>query len=89
MALWRGIKKYPSKLFGNGSPKRIDEWKTGFYYIAKGSNVPIVMATLDFGKKEVKIAEPYYLTDSMENDFNHFYIFYKGVKGKIPENFNL
>ena len=72
-----------------GTRKRIDEWKTGFYYIAKGANVPIVMATLDFGKKVVKIAEPYYLTDSMENDFNHFYIFYKGVKGKIPENFNL
>ena len=72
-----------------GTRKRIDEWKTGFYYIAKGANVPIVMATLDFGKKEVKIAEPYYLTDSMENDFNHFYQFYKGVKGKIPENFNL
>ncbi|MBI9042428.1 1-acyl-sn-glycerol-3-phosphate acyltransferase [Lutibacter sp.] len=72
-----------------GTRKRIDEWKTGFYYIAKGAKVPIVMATLDFGKKEVKIAEPYYLTNSMENDFNHFYKFYSGVKGKIPENFNL
>ena len=72
-----------------GTRKKIDEWKTGFYYIAKGANVPIVMATLDFGKKQVKIAEPYYLTDSMENDFKHFYQFYSGVKGKIPENFNL
>ena len=72
-----------------GTRKRIDEWKTGFYYIAKGANVPIVMATLDFGNKKVLIAEPYYLTDNMENDFNHFYEFYKGVKGKIPENFNL
>lgn len=81
--------KFILALSPEGTRKRIDEWKTGFYYIAKGANVPIVLATLDFGKKEVKIAEPYYLTDSMENDFNHFYQFYKGVKGKIPENFNL
>ena len=81
--------KFILALSPEGTRKRIDEWKTGFYYIAKGANVPIVLATLDFGKKEVKIAEPYYLTDSMENDFNNFYQFYKGVKGKIPENFNL
>ena len=81
--------KFILALSPEGTRKRIDKWKTGFYYIAKGANVPIVLATLDFGKKEVKIAEPYYLTDSMENDFNHFYQFYKGVKGKIPENFNL
>jgi 1-acyl-sn-glycerol-3-phosphate acyltransferase len=72
-----------------GTRKKIDEWKTGFYYIAKGANVPLVLATLDFGNKKVKIAEPYYLTDNMENDFEHFYKFYRGVKGKIPENFNL
>lgn len=72
-----------------GTRKRIEEWKTGFYYIAKGANVPIVMATLDFGTKKVKISEPYYLTDNMENDFNNFYNFFRGVKGKVPENFNL
>ena len=72
-----------------GTRKKIDEWKTGFYYIAKGANVPIVMATLDFENKKVKISEPYNLTDSKENDFKHFNQFYKGIKGKIPENFNL
>jgi 1-acyl-sn-glycerol-3-phosphate acyltransferase len=72
-----------------GTRKKIDPWKTGFYYIAKGANVPIVMGTLDFGKKQVKISEPYYLTDNMEQDFEHFYSYFRGVKGKIPENFNL
>jgi hypothetical protein len=72
-----------------GTRKKIDTWKTGFYYIAKGANVPIVMGTLDFENKQVKISEPYYLTDNIENDFKHFYSFFKGVKGKIPENFNL
>jgi 1-acyl-sn-glycerol-3-phosphate acyltransferase len=70
-----------------GTRKKVEKWKTGFYYIAKGANVPIVMATLDFGKKEVKISEPYYTTDDMEKDFEHFESFYKRVVGKNPELF--
>ena len=70
-----------------GTRKKVDKWKTGFYYIAKGAKVPIVMATLDFGKKQVKISEPYYTTDNKEKDFNYFHSFYANVKGKKPELF--
>lgn len=68
-----------------GTRKKVDKWKTGFYYIAKGAKVPIVMATLDFKNKEVKISEPYYTTDNLEKDFEVFHSFYKNVKGKNPE----
>lgn len=70
-----------------GTRKKVTKWKTGFYYIAKGANVPIVMAALDFKNKEVKISEPYYLTNNMEQDFNFFYNYFKGVEGKIPHYF--
>lgn len=70
-----------------GTRKKTERWKTGFYFIAKGAKVPIVMATLDFGKKEVKISEPYYPTDDQEKDFQVFYNFYKDVKGKHPDQF--
>ena len=72
-----------------GTRKRVDTWKTGFYHIAKGANVPIVMMTFDFGKKQVEISEPYYLTNDMGKDMNFIYDFYRGVKGKIPDSFNL
>ena len=70
-----------------GTRKKVEKWKTGFYYIAKGANVPIVMATLDFGNKKVKISEPYYTTANKEKDFQVFYDFFKDVKGKNPELF--
>lgn len=79
--------KFILALSPEGTRKKIDKWKTGFYYIAKGANVPIVMATLNFKNKEVKISEPYYLTENMEKDFNFFHKYYEGVEGKIPENF--
>ena len=68
-----------------GTRKKVTKWKTGFYYIAKGAKVPIVMATLDFENKQIKFSEPYDTTDDKEKDFNHFDNFFKGVKGKHSE----
>lgn len=72
-----------------GTRKKIDKWKTGFYYVAKGANVPIVMAGLDYSNKKVIISEPYNLTDNIKNDFNHFHNFFKNIKGKYPDNFGV
>ena len=69
-----------------GTRKKVEAWKTGFYYIAKGANVPIVMATLDFKNKQVKMSDPYYLSDNIEQDMAYFQDFYEGVQGRIPEN---
>jgi len=70
-----------------GTRKKVDKWKTGFYHIAKGAKVPIVMATLDFGKKQVKVSEPYYTTDDKDKDFEHFYSFFDSDMAKVPEQF--
>ncbi len=72
-----------------GTREKVTEWKTGFYYIAKGANVPIIMFTFDFENKQVKLSEPYYTTDDMKKDFNHFYDFYRGIKGAKPELFHV
>lgn len=69
-----------------GTRKKVEQWKTGFYYIAKAANVPIIMFTLDFKNKQNKISEPFYLTENIESDLRHIKEFFKGVKGKIPEN---
>lgn len=68
-----------------GTRKKVTEWKTGFYYIAKGANVPVLMFTLDFGRKQIAISKPYYLTDDMDKDMAHFKAFYKDVVGDKPE----
>ncbi|MEZ4856122.1 MAG: 1-acyl-sn-glycerol-3-phosphate acyltransferase [Gelidibacter sp.] len=68
-----------------GTRKKVKQWKTGFYYIAKTAKVPIIMFTLDFENKQNCISEPFYPTDNMEADFKFMHNFFKGVKGKIPE----
>ena len=52
-----------------GTRKKVEEWRTGFYYIAKAANVPIIMFTLDFENKENRFSEPFYPTEDKEADF--------------------
>ncbi len=68
-----------------GTRKRVKEWKTGFYHIAKAAQVPIIMVTFDFGRKQNSISEPFYPTDDMEKDMEFMYAFFKGVKGKVAK----
>jgi len=70
-----------------GTRKKVDKWKTGFYHIALGANIPIIFNTFNFGKKEYLISEPYYLTGDKEKDFLFFHNFYKDVKGRFPDQF--
>ncbi|XMO86303.1 1-acyl-sn-glycerol-3-phosphate acyltransferase [Algibacter sp. AS12] len=67
-----------------GTRKKVNKWRTGFYFIAKQANVPIIMFTLDFKNKQNVISEPFYPTDNMEADFEFMHNFYKGVVGKKP-----
>ncbi len=73
-----------------GTRKKVKEWKTGFYHIAKAAQVPIIMVTFDFGKKQNVISEPFYVTGDIEKDMKFMYNFFKGVKGKVPKySFNV
>ena len=66
-----------------GTRKKVEEWRTGFYYIAKAANVPIIMFTLDFENKQNKVSEPFYPTDDIEADLEGIKSFYNGVVGKV------
>jgi len=77
--------EFKMALAPEGTRKKVEEWRTGFYYISKAANVPIIMFTLDFKNKQNHFSEPFYPTDNKEADFNFIKEFYKGVVGKIPE----
>jgi 1-acyl-sn-glycerol-3-phosphate acyltransferase len=88
VAIFNSKEEFRLGLSPEGTRKKVTKWKTGFYYIAKGAKVPIVMATLDFDKKQVEISKAYHTTDNMEADFMHFYNFFRDVQGKNPELFH-
>ncbi|MBT8244620.1 MAG: acyltransferase [Winogradskyella sp.] len=83
--LFKGEQEFRLTLAPEGTRKKVTEWKTGFYYIAKAANVPIIMFTLDFKNKQNKISEPFYPTEDKEADFKFMEAFFEGVEGKVPE----
>jgi len=71
-----------------GTRKKTRQWKSGFYHVAKGANIPLVMASLDFKNKKVIISEPFYLSDNEVQNIQKIQTFFKGIEGKHPENFD-
>lgn len=65
-----------------------DRWKTGFYHIAKTAKVPILLAYMDFAKKEVGLGDVFYPTDDEAADMQYIETFFKGITAKIPANYN-
>ena len=69
-----------------GTRGRLDYWKSGFYHIACGAGVPIVMATLNFGEKQIKLGGRFMPEGDVVNDMERIRAFYTGIDGKKPEN---
>lgn len=85
-ALFKKRKKFRLTIAPEGTRKKVGKWKTGFYYIAKAAQVPVVLIAFDFGNKQVKVSEPHHTSDDKEADFKIYEDFFKGIKGKVAEN---
>ncbi|MBM1107839.1 1-acyl-sn-glycerol-3-phosphate acyltransferase [Aurantibacter crassamenti] len=81
------VDKIHLTLAPEGTRKKVTQWKTGFYYIAKEADVPIVLVAFDYGNKQVKVSEAHSTSESIENDFQKYKAFYEGTSGRIKNNF--
>jgi 1-acyl-sn-glycerol-3-phosphate acyltransferase len=68
-----------------GTRKKVGKLRTGFYYIAKRANIPIIPVGFDFARKRVVIGNPLYPGNDTEKDLSVLLTFYKGITGKNPE----
>jgi 1-acyl-sn-glycerol-3-phosphate acyltransferase len=69
-----------------GTRKKVNELKTGFYYIALKANVPIIPVAFDYCRKEVRLGQPYYPTANIDRDLKILSKHFIGVKGRTAEN---
>jgi hypothetical protein len=68
-----------------GTRKKVKTWKTGFYYIARGANVPIVLAYADYRRKVAGIGPVVMPSGDIEADMQIIRDFYAGIPGKHPD----
>ena len=72
-----------------GTRKAVKHWKKGFYVIAEGAKLPIVLGFIDYKKKRCGIEKYFYPTGDYEKDLAMIWDYYKDIKAKHPEGFNL
>jgi len=70
-----------------GTRRKNAQWKTGFYYIALNAGVPIVLAYIDYSKKEVGVKKIFSPTGDVKNDIEEIKSYYKDVHAKHPKRF--
>ena len=68
-----------------GTRDHVRRWKKGFYYIAQGSDAPIVPALFDYAKKEVHFANIFEMSGDYEIDLPLIQAYFKDVVPRHPE----
>ena len=48
-----------------GTRKKVKNWKTGFYHIAKSANVPLICGYLDYEKKIAGLGPCFFVSNSL------------------------
>jgi 1-acyl-sn-glycerol-3-phosphate acyltransferase len=67
-----------------GTRKRVNKLRSGFYQIAKKAQVPIIPFGLDFEHKQILIGEPLFTSPDEEEDLKKMIAFFSTIKGKEP-----
>jgi 1-acyl-sn-glycerol-3-phosphate acyltransferase len=70
-----------------GTRSKARYWKTGFYYIALGAQVPILMAYLDYTEKRGGLGPALLPSGDIEKDMAIVKAFYAPIKGKHTDRF--
>ena len=67
-----------------GSRSAVRYWKSGFYFIALKSNVPILLGFLDFENRTGGFGPLFYPTGDIDADMATIRQFYKNIRGRYP-----
>jgi 1-acyl-sn-glycerol-3-phosphate acyltransferase len=81
--VFEGLDEFRLAIAPEGTRKKVDKWKTGYYYIALNAKVPIVPVSLDYPTKTICIGKEFYPTGDIEKDEIKLRLFFKGKTGKV------
>ncbi len=69
-----------------GTRGKVNQLKTGFYYIALNAGVPIIPVAFNYGQKLIKLGTPFSPTGNIVEDLKILTSHFKDIKGRISEN---
>lgn len=82
---FKSIPDFRIAISPEGTRRIANYWKTGFYYIAQGAGVPIVLAYADYATKTVGTGPVLWPTGNIHLDFDAIRKFYDGITPRFPK----
>lgn len=87
--LFNNVEELYLMMAAEGTRKRVNKWKSGFYISAVKAGVPILTGYLDYQTKTAGFGPAIYPSGDVEYDMSLIRSFYSTITGKHPELFNL
>lgn len=85
VSLFEQHERFAVTIAPEGTRKKVDRLKTGFYFIAIKAGIPIILTRFDAGKKLVSFSPPFWPTGNIEDDMKVVEDHFLGVQGINPE----
>ena len=82
VAIIRGFDRIWFTLTPEGTRKRVDKWKSGFWKIARTADVPIVTAYFHYPEKTIGIGDVFHPTDDAAADMARIREWYRPWRGR-------
>jgi 1-acyl-sn-glycerol-3-phosphate acyltransferase len=60
-------------------------WRSGFYRVTLGAQVPILLASLDYGRKQVRVMDVIELSGQVDEDMKRIAQAFEGCTGRRPD----
>ena len=71
-----------------GTRSKVRHWKTGFYYIAQGAGLPILLAYMDYAEKRAGLGPLFQPSGDIERDMAEIKAFYAPFRGRNHQQFD-
>lgn len=85
VAVFKAHDKFRIALAPEGTRKKVEALRTGFYHISKKANVPIVPVSFDYENKKVIVHSNFYTSSDEQKDLKRLETLFKGVCGYSKE----
>jgi len=72
-----------------GTRKRTERWKSGFYWMEYKGGVPIAIGFIDYKRKHIGLEGVFYPTGDYDADLPKIQAFYRDKGARYPDKFNL
>lgn len=69
-----------------GSRKKVEHWRSGFWFIAKQAQVPICLVGLDYSRNQLVFGPCMDAGENFADDLQQMRLFFQQMTAKYPEN---